>query len=121
MNTQQEKDIFTGYVNKFYGYGNLIKKYSDASSNILKRIEQKKDYFNSLTEDQRIQMINNDPDFQELQKNVNKLYSLYAEYIIFMSDGLKSSTPVNQPVQPKAERVEAEQPKANKVTIDSME
>lgn len=116
MNTQQEKDNFTGYVNKFYGYGNLISKYSDASEEVLKRINQKKDYFNSLTEDQRIQMMNNDPDFQELQKNVNKLYSLYAEFIMFMSDGLKSSIPGDQPGQLKTE-----QPQQNKAIIDSME
>jgi hypothetical protein len=116
MDAKQE---FNDFTTKFYGYGNLISRYSVIGDNLLAKIKQKTTNFNNMTENQRIEIMNTDPDFQEFQKNMNKLYAAYAQFFDFMNGAMKTSVPDNQPVQPKTELKSS--PNAEKATIDSME
>lgn len=119
MNTKQEAEKFNNFVNEFYSYGKLISAYSQAADDLLSKIKSKQDYFNKLTENQKIEFMNTDSDFQNFQKVVNKLYSAYAQYILFMDQGLKISNET-QIVDNKLNLNEVS-PSADKTTYESME
>ena len=88
---QQEVDNFNDFVDKYYGYLKLIGYYAYQGNELLLRLNAKKATFDKLTENQRIEMMNTDSDFQEFQKNVNKLYSAYAEIILHINEGMNIS------------------------------
>ena len=91
MDTQQEIEKFNDNVKTFHGYGRLISQLSSDGKDILSRINEKSIKFNSLSEEKRIEMMNVDPDFQEFRKIVSKLYSAYADFILFMNDAMNIS------------------------------
>lgn len=84
MNAQEDLNNFK---QKFYAYQNLIKRYSESGQNLVNKIADKADYFNKLTEEQRIQFINTDPDFQQLNATVSNLQQTYVLFYNFMNQG----------------------------------
>jgi hypothetical protein len=85
MNLQEELSKFQ---EDFFSYGKLISTWSDYGIDLLKRIDQKSEEFNKLSEDQRIQYMNADPDFQQLQETIRKLNLYYISFYNFMNEGL---------------------------------
>ena len=79
---------FEDFKNKFYGYANVISAESKNGEFFLNRIYQKKDYFNSLSENERIEFMQSDPDFVGLQKNKDKISTLIAVYYNFIAQNM---------------------------------
>ena len=94
MNSREELDKFE---NRFNTYANYISSYSKLGKDTVASLLQKEDQFNKMTEAQRIEFINTDPDFQVLQNIMNKLYTAYASFYNFMNEGMKTSIPEGQP------------------------
>ena len=65
------------FINQFYAYGKLISNYSTYGESLLKKIDEKTVEFNKLSESERIQFMNTDPDFLQLKEAVEKLNTYY--------------------------------------------
>jgi uncharacterized membrane-anchored protein YhcB (DUF1043 family) len=106
MNTQEELNNFK---QKFYAYQNLIKRYSEEGQNLVSNISDKANFFNKLTDDQRIQFINTDPDFQQFNKVVSDLQQTYVQFYSFMNaeQSLKPQDQVQNPQVQKPQEVQA--------------
>ncbi len=88
MSVQEQMSKFQ---EDFFSYAKLINSWSEYGKKLLDKINQKADYFNSLSEEQRIQFMNTDPDFLQLQDAVEKLNTYYVSFFNFMNEGMVSS------------------------------
>jgi hypothetical protein len=84
-----ESQDLTDFINQFYAYGKLISNYSTYGESLLKKIDEKKVEFNKLSESERIQFMNSDPDFLSLKDTMKKLQSYYAAFYNFINEGMK--------------------------------
>jgi len=82
MNAPEE---FNNFKQKFYAYQNLIKRYSEEGENLVSKISNKANFFNKLTDDQRIQFMNTDSDFQQFNRTVSDLQQAYVQFYSFMN------------------------------------
>jgi hypothetical protein len=109
------QDEYKDFVSKFYGYANLISKYSTDGKKLFDSIRLKSLEFDKMPEEKRIEIINNDPDFQEFQKTMNKLYSLYGSFYSFMNEGMQNP----EETMPQSETKPVSAPKTDtKTTSD---
>lgn len=83
---------FDKFQDDFNAYGKLIKSNSIVGIQALKNIEAKKDYFNQLSADQKIEFMNTDPDFVSLQSIMKNLKSYYASFFDFVNQSLNEPT-----------------------------
>ena len=81
----------TDFKNTFFGYANYITAYSKRGEALTNKIFQNKDKFNSLSESGRLQFMQNDPDFVELQSIVNKLKAAYSLYYNFIAENMQDT------------------------------
>lgn len=82
MNAPEELNNFK---QKFYAHQNLIKRYSEEGENLVSKISNKANFFNKLTDDQRIQFMNTDSDFQQFNRTVSDLQQAYVQFYSFMN------------------------------------
>jgi hypothetical protein len=85
---------FETFENEFDTYGKLIQDQSRLGIKILNNIMSKKDAFNKLTDDQRIQYMNSDPDFIALEKTLKNLKIYYASFFDFVNKSMNESPSV---------------------------
>jgi hypothetical protein len=76
---------FKNFQDEYNAYGKLIKEYSIAGEKAINNIKNKQDYFNSLTDNQRIEYMNSDPDFILLQNVLKNLRLYYASFFDFVN------------------------------------
>jgi hypothetical protein len=86
-----QSEALADFQNKFYGYANVIAVYSKLGQDLLAKIYQKKDTFNSLSENERLQFIKSDPDFVQLQSYTDKLEKAYVLYYNFIASNMQES------------------------------
>lgn len=101
MNAQEELNNFK---QKFYAHQNLIKRYSEEGENLVSKIADKANFFNKLTDDQRIQFMNTDSDFQQFNRVVSNLQQAYVQFYNFMNadQSLKSEEQAQRPQEVQA-------------------
>jgi len=87
MNPQEK---LNQYKQKFAAYKNFIARLSQEGNDLIPKINAKSDYINKLTEDQRIQFINNDADFQKLGEISSKLQAAFAQFYNFIYENTAS-------------------------------
>ena len=87
-----EPQKFEKFQSDYNAYGKLIREYSTTGIRIMKNIEEKKDYFNSLDKNQRIEMMNKDPDFIALQNIMQNLKIYYASFFDFVNESMNDTT-----------------------------
>lgn len=88
MDKNQE---FIDFQKNFYAFANIIATYSKAGQNILNNISQKKDKFNSMSENQRFEFMKTDPDFVAYQEISDKLEKAYVLYYNFIAGNMQES------------------------------
>ena len=76
---------FDKFQNDYNAFGKLIKENSSVGSRVINNIISKKDYFNSLSNSERIQFMNTDPDFIALKKIMKNLKIYYASIFDFVN------------------------------------
>jgi hypothetical protein len=106
MNAQEEIDKFQ---QKFYGYQNVISQYSKSGEEVINKIIEKSEGFNKLNDDQRIQIINTDPDFQKLSILISRLQEVYSSFYNFINQDqiFKSDEQAQKPQVQKPQEVQA--------------
>lgn len=85
----ENKESFENFKKNFYDYASLIQKTSKEGEDLLQRIYDKKDYFNSLTPEARFEFMKTNPDFIALNDIKNKLYTYFAGYYNFMNQNMQ--------------------------------